>query len=118
MLIGGPCPHGQPIGACQHCNAQAMKREAPRPLRTHRLKTWPGPFAALLEGTKTFELRRDDRGYAVGDVLDLIEWDPAACGGIGMETGRGLRRVVTYRCSVIEWSGESRGWVVLGLGAP
>lgn len=45
--------------------------------RAHELKTWPEPFAALKDGSKRFELRRDDRGYAVGDLLVLREWDPA-----------------------------------------
>lgn len=43
---------------------------------THVLKCWPEPFQAILDGRKRFEFRRDDRGYAVGDILDLHEWDP------------------------------------------
>jgi Domain of unknown function (DUF3850) len=42
----------------------------------HELKVWPEYFEALVEGRKTFELRKDDRGFAVGDVLDLREWKP------------------------------------------
>ena len=33
-------------------------------------------FAAIKDGRKRFEWRRDDRGYEVGDVLLLREWDP------------------------------------------
>jgi hypothetical protein len=44
--------------------------------RTHELKCWPEPFQAILDGRRRFEFRRDDRGYAVGDILDLREWDP------------------------------------------
>lgn len=47
------------------------------PRRNHTLKTWPIPFEAVWQGVKTFEVRRDDRGFAVGDRLRLIEWDPA-----------------------------------------
>lgn len=44
--------------------------------RIHYLKTWPEPFQAIIVGTKRFEFRRDDRGFAVGDVLVLMYWDP------------------------------------------
>lgn len=40
------------------------------------LKCWPEPFLAIVEGRKTHEFRRNDRGYAVGDVLILVYWDP------------------------------------------
>lgn len=45
-------------------------------VRVHVLKCWPEPFAALLDGSKRHEVRRDDRGYMVGDVLCLHEWEP------------------------------------------
>lgn len=45
-------------------------------MTTHHLKTWPEPFADLVARRKTFELRRDDRNYQVGDVLHLQEWNP------------------------------------------
>ncbi len=43
----------------------------------HILKTWPNVLAAVKEGRKRFEWRRDDRGFEVGDVLILRGWDPA-----------------------------------------
>lgn len=43
---------------------------------THDLKTWPGQFAAVACGDKTHEVRKNDRGYRVGDVLNLREWSP------------------------------------------
>jgi len=42
----------------------------------HDLKTWPGPFAAVREGLKTWEFRLDDRDYREGDTLRLHEWWP------------------------------------------
>jgi len=44
--------------------------------RCHDLKCWPEPFRAVLSGKKRHEFRLDDRGFAVGDVLYLFEWDP------------------------------------------
>lgn len=43
----------------------------------HELKTWPRPYRAVKDGTKTFEVRKNDRPYSVGDRLWLREWDPA-----------------------------------------
>jgi hypothetical protein len=46
---------------------------------THELKTWPQYFQCLLSGQKTFEVRKDDRGYQSGDLLVLCEFDPNDC---------------------------------------
>lgn len=42
----------------------------------HELKTWPAFFDAIWKGRKTFEIRKDDRGFKVGDELWLREYDP------------------------------------------
>lgn len=42
----------------------------------HKIKTWPQFFDAVADGTKTFELRENDRGYQKGDEVILQEWDP------------------------------------------
>lgn len=45
----------------------------------HHLKTWPAYFAAVRDGSKPFEIRREqDRTFAVGDVLVLEEYEPEA----------------------------------------
>ncbi len=57
----------------------------------HHLKTWPEFFTAVVSGDKTFEVREDDRGFEVGDVLVLREYAV----GVGF-SGYEVRRRVTY----------------------
>jgi len=45
--------------------------------KIHELKTWPPYFGELQIGRKTFEARKDDRGFEKGDVLILREYDPS-----------------------------------------
>jgi len=59
---------------------------------THRLKIWPSYFEAICEGKKTFEVRVNDRGFQVGDKLELREWNP-----VDEEyTGRSIVKEVVY----------------------
>ena len=43
-------------------------------VREHDLKVAAAYFDALESGEKSFEVRRDDRGFQRGDVLLLREW--------------------------------------------
>ncbi|MFN3652593.1 MAG: ASCH/PUA domain-containing protein [Armatimonadota bacterium] len=58
----------------------------------HELKIWPEYFEAIRTGKKTFEVRKDDRGFQVGDLLLLREWDPET----KTYSGRALFRDVSY----------------------
>lgn len=44
-------------------------------MKVHTLKTWPGVFAEVLNGDKTFEYRLNDRDFSIGDVLFLTLYD-------------------------------------------
>lgn len=44
--------------------------------RTHDLKTVRPYFGAVWDGTKTAELRKNDRGFQVGDLMLLREYLP------------------------------------------
>lgn len=80
-------------------------------MKTHRLKTLPEFFKALKEGTKPFEIRKNDRDFHVGDELVLAEWDPKE----KKETGHYVGCRVTY---VLDSSscpeGLKKGYVILG----
>jgi hypothetical protein len=80
-----------------------------RPLVTrHHLKCWVSYFGAVLDGSKPFEVRRDDRGFEVGDELLLREYHRVT----DTYTGRELLVVVTYKFA----KGPLRvGWCVLGI---
>jgi hypothetical protein len=61
-------------------------------MTTHHIKIWQRWFDAVASGDKTFEIRRDDRDYKVGDTLVLEEYRQA----LGEYTGRKLTRIVSY----------------------
>jgi hypothetical protein len=65
---------------------------------THELKTWPGYFAAILDGRKKFEARVNDRVFREGDTLLLVEYNPLT----KERTGRSLRRKVGYTVHVVD----------------
>lgn len=74
--------------------AAPLRQAYPAAGREHVLKAWPTYFAAVVDGRKRFELRRNDRDFAVGDVLRLVEWIPGT--SYGNATGRVFRVRVTY----------------------
>lgn len=41
----------------------------------HELKIYPDFFQAVISGEKTFEIRKNDRQFKVGDMLALNEYD-------------------------------------------
>lgn len=68
-------------------------------MRTHTLKTWPEYFQAVLDGSKPFEVRKNDREFAVGDRLVLQEFIPPAIldgRSPGTYTGRSVLKQVSY----------------------
>lgn len=76
--------------------------------KEHELKCWPEFYRHLVSGEKTFEARKDDRGFHAGDVLRLREWSKE-----GGYTGREMRRTVTYVLGGLPYL--QPGYVVMGL---
>jgi len=77
----------------------------------HRLKTWPEYFDAIALGLKTFEVRKADRDFRVGDLLQLDEWCPARQD----YTGAIRKKQVMYILQGGQF-GIEPGYVVMGLG--
>lgn len=83
----------------------------------HVLKTWPAYFKAVESGDKTFEVRKHDRDFKVGDTLLLQEFNPSH--GIGQQyTGKELEFIITYLLFGDEIGrnfGIQEGFVVMGI---
>lgn len=74
----------------------------------HHLKTLADYFALVLRGEKTFELRKDDRDFAVGDCLRLDEFSPEEG-----YTGRWIEAHVTH--ILRDFTGLEPGYAVLSI---
>lgn len=96
--------------------------------KVHKLKCWTEFFAAIQQGRKTFEIRKNDRDFRVYDWLLLQEWQKAEAnprcrsevhgeeqeGCIclpGWYTGAELRVEVTYMTDFA----QQPGYVVMSI---
>lgn len=72
--------------------------------KTHELKILSEYYWDIIEGRKTFEIRKNDRDFKVGDVLILREWN-------GDFTGLSILVEVTY---ITDYA-QKEGIVVMGI---
>lgn len=87
----------------------------------HKLKTWPAYFDAIARGDKSFEVRRDDRGFQKGDTVVLqrtredrlyeIDWE---FGGTEARPKHEIRKRIGYVLTGGRF-GIEPGYVVLQL---
>ena len=73
----------------------------------HELKIRPEYFSAVKSRIKQFELRKDDRGFKVGDILTLREWDEKGY------TGNEVRCEIKYMLKGHD--GLDEDYVILGI---
>lgn len=93
---------------------EAAKRE---PI-THELKTDPEVFQAIIDGLKTYEIRKADRDFKVSDTLLLRETshtgEEMASGEPLVYTGREYRATITHILRGPIY-GLSDGWALLSI---
>lgn len=76
----------------------------------HQLKISSKYFDAVNEGIKKFEIRKDDRDYQVGDVVQFLEFDD------GKYSGRKSDFVVVvYVLRNAEKYGLKPGYCIIGF---
>ena len=90
-------------------------------MRTHTLKTDPDVFQAVMDGRKTYEIRKNDRGFCTGDTLILLETQHTgaamAAGAPLVYTGRELTMHVTHMVTGPIY-GLKAGWSILSVQPP
>lgn len=78
-------------------------------MTTHVLKCVAPHFDDVANGQKNYEVRLDDRGFEVGDLLVLREYDWVEDSYSGFEERRRVTHVLR------DFAGLTPGWVALGL---
>ena len=78
-----------------------------RERKIHEIKLGTTFYHDVAAGRKKFELRKNDRGYKVGDILKLLEYKD------GVETGRYIMAEITYMLE--EFTGLQEGYCILGI---
>ena len=86
--------------------------------RTHELKTDPAVYDAVEAGLKTYELRLNDRGYAVGDKLVLLQTlytgAEMRAGAPLVFTGKKVRKTISHILLGPVY-GLADGWAILSF---
>ena len=75
--------------------------------QVHQIRLAKDYFDDVAAGVKSFELRKNDRGYKVGDTLELLEFSE------GRNTGRLIRAEVTYILD--DYTGIEDGYCIMAI---
>lgn len=90
-------------------------------MKIHELKILPQYFIDVTNGKKTFELRKNDRDFHVGDILMLKEfnqdkqYETMEEGFLSNFSGKKILRQISYILKDIE--GLNKDYVILGVKA-
>lgn len=74
--------------------------------KIHQIRLASMHFDDVVSGKKSFELRKNDRGYKEGDFLEMMEFKD------GKNTGRTVRVLVTYLLD--DYTGLEDGYCIMG----
>ena len=77
--------------------------------KTHELKIYPKYFEAILDGKKTFEIRKNNRIFHVGDSIVLREFDNIKY------SGREIHATIKYMLDDT-FIGLEEGYVAFSFG--
>ena len=75
--------------------------------KTHDVKIASSYYEDIISGKKKFELRKNDRGYKVGDSLKMLEFKD------GKHTGRTIDADIIYMLE--DYAGLEEGYCILGI---
>ena len=73
--------------------------------KVHQIRLAKSYFDDVVNGIKTFELRKNDRGYKKGDILEMMEFAD------GKNTGRTVKVLVTYILE--DYTGIEDGYCIM-----
>lgn len=73
--------------------------------KVHQIRLAKSYFDDVANGIKTFELRKNDRGYKKGDILEMMEFAD------GKNTGRMVKVLVTYILE--DYTGIEDGYCIM-----
>jgi hypothetical protein len=73
----------------------------------HDLKCWPVYFHPVWDGIKSFEIRKNDREFAAGDTITLMEYVP--------ETKSFTGREIFARIEYVTKFCQTQGYVVFSF---
>lgn len=83
-----------------------MPSEAVTGQQVHQIRIATTYFEDAESGKKPFELRKNDRNYKEGDILEMMEFKD------GRNTGRVIRKLVTYLLE--NYTGLQEGYCIMG----
>lgn len=85
---------------------EVLSKDTDDGVKIHQIRLASMYFEDALSGKKPFELRKNDRHYKEGDILEMMEFKD------GKNTGRSVRVLVTFLLE--DYAGLEEGYCIMG----